>query len=118
MRALIAVIATAGTALASAAEYPTKPVRMIVGFPPGGATDLVARIIQPRMTTALGQQLVVDNRPGANGIIAGELTKHADPDGYSILMGHIGMLVISPAIQKVPYDRFKDFALFALKVCV
>ncbi len=116
MRALIAVIATVGAALASAADYPTKPVRMIVGFPPGGATDLVARIIQPRMTASLGQQLVVDNRPGANGIIAGELTKHADPDGYSILMGHIGMLVISPAIQKVPYDAFKDFAPIGLTV--
>ena len=83
---------------------------MVVGFPPGGATDLVARMVQPRMSAALGQQLVIDNRAGANGIIAGELIARAEPDGYTILFGHIGMLVISPAIQKVPYDTFRDFA--------
>lgn len=96
--------------LVHAQVYPSKPVRMIVGFPPGGATDLVGRALQPRMSAALGQQVVIDNRPGANGIISGELTAHAEPDGYTILLGHIGMLVISPAIQKVPYDPFKDFA--------
>ncbi len=88
---------------------PTKPVRLILGFPPGGATDLVARAMQPRMSQALGQQVVIDNRPGANGIIAAELTARADPDGYTILFGHIGLLVISPAMQKVPYDPFRDF---------
>lgn len=108
---LCALLCTAYGGVAFAADnYPSKPIRMVVGFPPGGATDLVARIIQPGMSTALGQQVVIDNRAGANGIIAGELTARADPDGYTILFGHIGMLVISPAIQKVPYDTFKDFA--------
>ncbi|MDB5808983.1 MAG: hypothetical protein JWN94_1105 [Betaproteobacteria bacterium] len=116
------VLACALSALAAvcltvaAADFPTKPVRMIVGFPPGGATDLVARMIQPRMSAALGQQVIIDNRPGANGIIAGELTARGDPDGHTILMGHIGMLIISPAIQKVPYDPFKDFAPIGLTV--
>ena len=82
----------------------------MVGFPPGGATDLVARAIQPRMSAALGQQVVIDNRAGANGIIAAELIARGEPDGYTLLLGHIGVLVISPAIQKVPYDAFKDFA--------
>jgi tripartite-type tricarboxylate transporter receptor subunit TctC len=100
----------------TAAEFPSKPVRLIIGFPPGGATDLVARALQPRMSAALGHQVVIDNRPGANGIIAGELTAHADPDGHTILLGHIGMLIISPAIQKVPYDPFKDFAPVGLTV--
>lgn len=108
---LCALLCTACGGVAFAADnYPSKPIRMVVGFPPGGATDLVARIIQPGMSAALAQQVVIDNRAGANGIIAGELTAHADPDGYTILFGHIGMLVISPAIQKVPYDTFKDFA--------
>jgi tripartite-type tricarboxylate transporter receptor subunit TctC len=112
----IAAFCAAGVLSAAAAEFPSKPVRMIVGFPPGGATDLVARALQPRMSAALGHQVVIDNRPGANGIIAGELTAHAEPDGHTILLGHIGMLIISPAIQKVPYDPFKDFAPVGLTV--
>ncbi len=95
---------------AIAAEFPAKPVRLVLGFPPGGATDLVARLVQPRMSAALGFQLVIDNRPGANGIIATEIVARSAPDGHTILFGHIGTHVISPAIQKVPYDPVKDFA--------
>jgi tripartite-type tricarboxylate transporter receptor subunit TctC len=83
---------------------------MIVGFPPGGATDLVARQIAPKMSQGLGRQVIVDNRPGANGVISNELIMRADPDGYTIGFGHIGTLVISPAIQKVPYNVYKDLA--------
>lgn len=98
------------TAPAVAADWsPSKPVRFIVGFPPGGATDLVARIMQPAMTEALGRQVVVDNRPGANGTISLQIISRAEPDGQTIGMGHIGGLVISPAIQKLPYDPFRDF---------
>jgi tripartite-type tricarboxylate transporter receptor subunit TctC len=100
----------------AAQEYPAKPVRMIVGFPPGGATDLVARIIQPKMSAGLGRQVIVDNRPGANGVISNELIARADPDGYLIGFGHIGTLVISPTIQKVPYDKDRDFAPIGLVV--
>ena len=89
---------------------PAKPVRMIVGFPPGGATDLVARMIQPKMSATLGRQVIIDNRPGANGVISNELIARADPDGHVFGFGHIGTLVISPVIQKVPYDVHKDFA--------
>jgi len=101
---------------AFAEEYPAKPVRMIVGFPPGGATDLVARIIQPRVTELLGKQVIVDNRPGANGIISLDIIARAEPDGYTVGFGHIGGLVISPAIQKVPYDPYKSFAPIGLMV--
>jgi len=100
-----------------AAEWaPSKPVRMIVGFPPGGATDLVARIVQPRLAEALGQQIVVDNRAGANGLISLELISRAEPDGHTVGIGHIGGLIISPAIQKVPYDPQRDFAPIGLMV--
>ena len=95
---------------AAAADFPSKPVRLVLGFPPGGATDLVARLVQPRMSAALGYQLVIDNRPGANGLIATELVSRAEPDGHTVLFGHIGTHVISPAIQKVPYDPVRDFA--------
>ena len=111
-----AVLAVVASVTATAQEYPAKPVRMIVGFPPGGATDLVARIIQPKMSAALGRQVIVDNRPGANGVISNELIARADPDGYTIGFGHIGTLVISPTIQKVPYDKDRDFAPIGLVV--
>jgi tripartite-type tricarboxylate transporter receptor subunit TctC len=101
---------------AFAEEFPTKPVRMIVGFPPGGATDLVARFIQPRVTESFGKQVVVDNRPGANGTISLDIISRAEPDGYTVGFGHFGGLVISPAIQKVPYDPFKSFAPVGLMV--
>jgi tripartite-type tricarboxylate transporter receptor subunit TctC len=109
----LAVAATLGLASSpvAAAEWtPQKPVRMIVGFPPGGATDLVARQIAPKMSQGLGRQVIVDNRPGANGVISNELIMRADPDGHVMGFGHIGTLVISPVITKVPYDVQKDLA--------
>jgi tripartite-type tricarboxylate transporter receptor subunit TctC len=107
----LAAAALLAAAPCGSAEWaPSKPVRMIVGFPPGGATDLVARMIQPKMSATLGRQVVIDNRPGANGVISNELIARADPDGHVFGFGHIGTLVISPAIQKVPYDIRKDFA--------
>ncbi len=101
---------------ASAQSFPSRPVRMIVGFPPGGATDLVARILQPKLQDAFGQQLVVDNRPGANGVISLEILSRSDADGHSVAFGHIGNLVISPAIQKVPYDPYKSFEPIGMMV--
>jgi len=95
---------------AAAQEYPVKPVRIIIGFPPGGATDLVARLMAPRYTGLLKQQFIVDNRPGANGVIGSDLAAKAVPDGYVIHLATIGSLVLSPATSKVPYDPLKDFA--------
>jgi tripartite-type tricarboxylate transporter receptor subunit TctC len=104
----------AGTTTAE--DYPARPVRIIVGFPPGGATDLVARIIAPKLGETLKQQVVIDNRAGANGTIGADLAANATPDGYSLHMGTLGALVISPTITKVPYDPLKDFAPITLAV--
>jgi len=114
--AVIALLATLPASLPAADWKPTKPVRFIVGFPPGGATDLVARILQPKLNESLGEQTVVDNRPGANGILSLQMLKNAEPDGHTVAMGHFGGLVISPAIQKVPYDPFKDFTYVTMLV--
>ena len=95
---------------AAAQEYPAKPVRIIIGFSPGGATDLVARLMAPKYSSVLKQPFIVDNRPGANGVIGSDLAAKAAPDGYVIHLATIGSLVLSPATSKVPYDPLKDFA--------
>jgi len=85
-------------------------VRIIIGFPPGGATDLVSRLMAPKYVEIFKQQFIVDNRSGANGVIASDLAAKAAPDGHTIHLATIGTLVISPAITRVPYDPIKDFA--------
>jgi tripartite-type tricarboxylate transporter receptor subunit TctC len=112
LHAILCLIA-AGSALAlppAAPEYTTKPGRVIKGFPPGGATDLVVRLMAPKYSGLLKQQFIVDNRPGANGVIGSDLAAKAAPDGYVIHLATIGSLVLSPATSKVPYDPLKDFA--------
>ena len=107
---LLAVAACALALPAAAQEYPVKPVRIILGFPPGGATDLVARLMAPKYAGIFKQQFIVDNRPGANGVIGSDLAAKAAPDGHTIHLATIGSLVLSPATGKVPYDPLKDFA--------
>ncbi len=109
---LCVFIALAGaTALAHAqAGYPTRTVRLIVPSSPGGGTDISARILAPQLTQFLGQQVIVENRPGAGTMIGGEAVARAAPDGYTLLMG-ISTLAINPAMyKKVPYDALKDLA--------
>jgi len=111
-RHLLLGIAVTGLAAApvAAQEFPTRPVRIIIGFPPGGATDLVSRLMAPKYTEIFKQQFIVDNRPGANGVIGADLAAKAAPDGYTLHLATIGSLVISPAITKVPYDPIRDYA--------
>ena len=110
------LVACASVSAQAAEWHPTKSIRFIVGNPPGGATDLVGRILQPRLSATLGKQIIIDNRPGANGIISLELLKNAEPDGHTVGLGHIGLLIVSPAIQKVPFDTHKDFVPIGLMV--
>lgn len=85
--AILPAILVTGIACSAVAQpYPTKPVRLILGFPPGGAVDILARILAPKLSERWGQQVVVDNRPGAGSRIAAELAAKADPDGYTLLM--------------------------------
>lgn len=103
---------TGGTALAqTAANFPSKPVRFIAPFPPGGSTDTLARLVSLRLSEMWGQQVAVENRGGAGGTIGVELAKNAAPDGYTIVMGHVGTFGFNPTLYpKLPYDAIKDFA--------
>lgn len=98
----------------AAQGYPTKQIRLIAPFPPGGGTDLIARLIQEKFSQALGQQVVVDNRPGASGILGTELTARAAPDGYVLGMGTSNTLAANPSMfPKLSYDPRRDFALIS-----
>jgi tripartite-type tricarboxylate transporter receptor subunit TctC len=97
--------------LPKAQTYPSKPIRLIVGFPPGGGIDLSARLYAAKLQEPLGTPLVVENRPGATGIVAGEAVAKSAPDGYTLLVGASGQMTINPVIlPKHPYDTVRDFA--------
>ena len=98
-------------AVAPAQDYPSKPIRLIVGFPPGGSNDIIARYIAPKLGEALGAQVVVENRPGANATIATEFVARAAPDGYTLTLASASPLAISPhTYTKIGYDTLRDFA--------
>jgi len=94
----------------AAATYPDRPVRLIVGFPPGGAADILARVSAQQLSERLGQQVVVDNRGGAGGLIATETTARANSDGYTLLFSSIPHVINPHLYKKVSYDALKDFA--------
>lgn len=111
VRAFVALVfaAVAGGALADV--YPSKPVRIVVPFPAGGTTDILAREVAQRLTQTLGQSFVVDNRPGAGGNIGAELVAKSPADGYTFLMGTVGTHAINASLYaKMPYDHVRDFA--------
>ena len=101
--------------LAAAQAYPNKPIRVIVSVPAGGTPDVTARLVTPGLSRLLGQQLVVDNRGGAGGLIGAELAANATPDGYTLFISSPGALTILPHLRKsVPYDTLSDFAPIGL----
>ena len=96
--------------VAAAQNYPTKTIRIIVPYPAGGASDILARLLSAKLNDVFGQTLIVDNRPGANGNIGADLVAKSPPDGYTLLLADLGALTISPSIYKLPFDVVKDFA--------
>jgi len=112
-RVAFVLLAWAGVSVAPgwAQQWPAKPVRFIVPFPPGQAVDIVTRLLAVPLTAALGQQVIVDNRPGAGTLVGTQLVAKAAPDGYTILAGGSSSLVINPHLHKNPgYDTLKDFS--------
>ena len=115
MKVLALVIVASGfgmlaVAPAGAQRYPARPIRMIVPVPPGGSSDILARMIGSRIGESWGQNVVVDNRPGANGNIGAELVARATPDGYTLMMTDLGNLSISPSLYRLPFDVIRDFS--------
>jgi tripartite-type tricarboxylate transporter receptor subunit TctC len=111
---LAAIVAVGLAAPAMAQTYPSKPIRLVVGFAPGGPADVMARLISQHLSHVLGQSVVVDNRPGAGGTIAAKIVAESDPDGHTLLLGNTSTLVISPLIYKnIGYDPAKAFSPIA-----
>jgi len=116
--AILALLLSAGWAQAQSA-WPSKPVKIVVPFAPGGTTDILARAVAPELSKAFGQQFVVENRAGAGGNVGAEAVAKSAPDGYTILMGTVGTHGINRALYpKLPYDPFKDFAPITLVASV
>jgi tripartite-type tricarboxylate transporter receptor subunit TctC len=116
IRAAAAALLLAAPGLVAAQAYPSKPLRIIIPFPPGAATDLTGRYVGQKLGEALGQQAIAENRPGANGTIGLELAAKAPPDGHTLVIGQTGNLAISPGITRVNYDPARDFAPVSLVI--
>src|SRR5439155_6678965 len=111
MRALLACLFAVLAQAAAAEEYPSRPIRLVVTVPPGGAADFIARLVGGKLSESLGQPVLVENRGGAGGTIAAEAAAKAAPDGYTLLQNSITTHGIGPHLYaKLPYDPVKDFA--------
>lgn len=107
----VALLPTQATAQDNAANYPNRPIRLVIPYPPGGATDIIGRSVSAKAGEFLGQNILVDNRPGANTIIGAEIVAKSQPDGYSLLFATLSTLVLNKATYtKLPYDPLRDFA--------
>jgi tripartite-type tricarboxylate transporter receptor subunit TctC len=114
MKWLWLIVAALISGAAGAQPYPSKPIRWVVGFPPGGGTDIISRLIAQKMSESWGQQVLVENRPGATGMIGANAIAKAAPDGYFIGMGHVNSHAIAPNLVEKPlYDPARDFAMVA-----
>jgi tripartite-type tricarboxylate transporter receptor subunit TctC len=114
---IAAAFLAAALCAAAWAQYPARPIRLLVPNPPGGATDTIARVVAPRLGEALGQPVVVENRPGSNGNLSSELAARSAPDGYTLLLGQDSQIVISPHLYpNLPVDTLKDLAPVATLV--
>ena len=117
-RRVAVALALAVSPLATAQDYPARPVRVVVPYPPGGPTDVIVRVIANRLTESLGQQVVVENRAGASGMIGAELVARAVPDGYTLLVNPSIHVILPSLVPKMPFDAIKDFTHITLLVSV
>jgi tripartite-type tricarboxylate transporter receptor subunit TctC len=120
VRALVAACVLAASTIAAAqSDYPSRPIRIVVGYAPGGTTDILSRIIAAHLNQSLNQQIIVDNRPGAGAQIASDITAKAPPDGYTLLVTPSGSHTVNPSLyKKLPYDTLRDFSPITLAAWV
>ncbi len=115
MRAVVAILILVFSQSILAQAWPTKPIRLLVPFAPGGTSSIVARSIAAEMEKGLGQSIIIDNRPGGGGNVAMQEAARAEPDGYTLIIGHIGTLAVNPFMfEKLPFDTNADFAAVSL----
>ena len=108
---LLFLLAAAAASAPAQDSFPNKPIRIVVGYSAGGGNDIIVRVMTPELSKGLGQPVIVDNKPGAQSIIAAELVAKSPPDGYTLLMGPSGPMTINPATySKLPYSPTRDFA--------
>ncbi len=114
-RFLVAALAALLTHAAQAQSWPAKPIRLVVPFAPGGSSSIVARSVAAEMEKGLGQPIIIDNKPGGGGNVAMQDVARADPDGYTLIIGHIGTLAVNPFMfESLPFDTNRDFAAVSL----
>jgi tripartite-type tricarboxylate transporter receptor subunit TctC len=115
LRALILIWTVAASLAANAQSWPTKPIRLVVPFAPGGSSSIVARSVAAEMEKGLGQPIIIDNRPGGGGNVAMQEVARAEPDGYSLIISHIGTFAVNPFMfESLPFDTNKDFTAVSL----
>jgi tripartite-type tricarboxylate transporter receptor subunit TctC len=113
--AAAALLALGAVQKVRADDFPSRPIHIVIAFPPGGPTDFVGRVVAEKMKATLGQTVIIDNKPGANGTLGGEFVAKSDPDGYTLFLTTAGAVTVSPHIMKdIHYDSLKDFAPVAL----
>jgi tripartite-type tricarboxylate transporter receptor subunit TctC len=113
--AMAAAVVIAGGVARAAEWVPQKPIRLVVPYGPGGSSDIIARVMASEMSKGLGQQVVVENKPGASGVVAMQDVARSDPDGCTIILGHVGTLAVNPSmLSSIPYDTDKDFVPITL----
>ena len=111
MSAMVLMAGLTSLSALAQANYPNRPIKLIIPFTPGGVTDTSGRYIAEQLSLKLGQQVVAENKPGASGNIGTQMVASAEPDGYTLLLGYAGTLSINPSLfDKVPFDSLKDFA--------
>jgi tripartite-type tricarboxylate transporter receptor subunit TctC len=117
--AAVALLPLAATQSAKADDFPNRPLHIVIAFPPGGPTDFVGRVVADKMKASLGQSVIIDNKPGANGTLGGEFVAKSDPDGYTLFLTTAGAVTVSPHIMPdIHYDALRDFAPVALVTTV